>query len=944
MAEMKFYFCEACGKRLTEKDIEGGGAKNKKLKGVFCTECAVGVTTMETVPLSNKQAKEILQESGDDTPVRKSAGRQLPGRRSTGAIRVDGLRSAGPRAPSARLSTPSEKGTPIGILAAVGVGVVAVLAGVMFLKSSPSAPPPKRTGTAHKRPERKPETTPIPKARRISSTRTATPPVNEKTPEVPPPQEKKLDTVPMPEPAPDPEQVAREAFAAIQGGPKDLGTRIKKLEQFLEEHGQSIAALQAKRLLKKLKDEQELAGAVAKGGEFAFQYGVSPSPDYRDMQDTSLFGKGGSKSTIYSYQSSEPLAIRFGLGQLPKDARILKATLMLHPVRFKYANPGAHTSVYRLTEAWNELEADKKFCRNGVPWKSHGGTIDKTTGVVARRRMIDDQKQLILKDGWATFNITSLVQAWVSGRFKNYGFTFRNTSDFIITWHSKEAAEANKRPKLVIVLGDPASVPAGTGGVAASKVETQAQKKVTAAEARLMAALDAFETTLQTTGVNTAVKSARETLPPQEAARYEKEWEALVPVGSVALKRISKTKAAWQALVDGKPRAIRTRKGSITGVVKRVTEDELRVAIQGKINNQTIEYTKDVKRTDITSECLAKLVKVTPPDSPDGWIAETILACMDSDPTRAAKALAAAGMHPLAELYTRRVALTQRRVREAEARVEWTRLEAEGRKKLTQTQAKKLLSEFDVYKTAYASTAFHHENEKAFKMLRGKVNDIALDMKARIMKLFHGEVREYDLETRRITVHYDFKNKKQKNDIAAPWEAHTKYYRVQLRKGYVSTTYGNPLNVQFRFYQFDPRDVSVKMSYRNGHDASGQRCYSMGLGIPGKTKPQSNIFSFAGRSFTSNAGHGKKKPPTGKSAPEKATLELACTAGKLVAKIDGKTVAQRAALVKNPPPGIWIGGGWDSRHEITSITISGRLDDAWLKRALKKAAEKKPKP
>jgi uncharacterized CHY-type Zn-finger protein len=47
---MKFYFCEACGKRLTEHDIEQGAARDKQLKGVFCTECAVGVTIMETLP------------------------------------------------------------------------------------------------------------------------------------------------------------------------------------------------------------------------------------------------------------------------------------------------------------------------------------------------------------------------------------------------------------------------------------------------------------------------------------------------------------------------------------------------------------------------------------------------------------------------------------------------------------------------------------------------------------------------------------------------------------------------------------------------------------------------------------------------------------------------------------------------------------------------------
>lgn len=62
---MKFYFCETCGSRLTEQDIAAGKARDKKLKGVFCQTCAVGVTTMETAPLSESQARSILAKGKD---------------------------------------------------------------------------------------------------------------------------------------------------------------------------------------------------------------------------------------------------------------------------------------------------------------------------------------------------------------------------------------------------------------------------------------------------------------------------------------------------------------------------------------------------------------------------------------------------------------------------------------------------------------------------------------------------------------------------------------------------------------------------------------------------------------------------------------------------------------------------------------------------------------
>src|SRR5207244_2486264 len=51
-----FYFCETCGKRLTDKEIEQGFGRDKKLKGIFCATCAVGVMTVEFTALRNVPA------------------------------------------------------------------------------------------------------------------------------------------------------------------------------------------------------------------------------------------------------------------------------------------------------------------------------------------------------------------------------------------------------------------------------------------------------------------------------------------------------------------------------------------------------------------------------------------------------------------------------------------------------------------------------------------------------------------------------------------------------------------------------------------------------------------------------------------------------------------------------------------------------------------------
>lgn len=57
---MQFFFCEGCGKRITDAQVAAGEGRDKKLKGVYCSACAVGVTTMESLPLSRESARELL--------------------------------------------------------------------------------------------------------------------------------------------------------------------------------------------------------------------------------------------------------------------------------------------------------------------------------------------------------------------------------------------------------------------------------------------------------------------------------------------------------------------------------------------------------------------------------------------------------------------------------------------------------------------------------------------------------------------------------------------------------------------------------------------------------------------------------------------------------------------------------------------------------------------
>jgi hypothetical protein len=97
----KFYFCEKCGKRLTDAQIEQGLGRDKKLKGVYCKDCAVGVMTIEFLaikapepaPITAPQVKDrkaapgsnsksALSDKSSDRSIQADDGKPVPVKRS----------------------------------------------------------------------------------------------------------------------------------------------------------------------------------------------------------------------------------------------------------------------------------------------------------------------------------------------------------------------------------------------------------------------------------------------------------------------------------------------------------------------------------------------------------------------------------------------------------------------------------------------------------------------------------------------------------------------------------------------------------------------------------------------------------------------------------------------------------------------------------------------
>ncbi|GMV79760.1 MAG: hypothetical protein AMXMBFR7_09440 [Planctomycetota bacterium] len=142
---MKFYFCEKCGKRLTEQEINAGQAKDKKLRGVYCADCSVGVMTLETVPLTEDAARELLSQQAPPAARRPSETNIQPpaphratrgSERSSGARVVPRAAAAGASAAPAATAGSAQKYAALG-----GAGIVAMVAMAILFSSGNSAPP-----------------------------------------------------------------------------------------------------------------------------------------------------------------------------------------------------------------------------------------------------------------------------------------------------------------------------------------------------------------------------------------------------------------------------------------------------------------------------------------------------------------------------------------------------------------------------------------------------------------------------------------------------------------------------------------------------------------------------------------------------------------------------------------------------------------------------------
>ena len=75
---MGFYFCEDCGKRVTESDLKAGQGRNKQMKGVFCRACSEKVLTVQFEAVSADEDEPAPRKTPAPSRPKPTATRNLP--------------------------------------------------------------------------------------------------------------------------------------------------------------------------------------------------------------------------------------------------------------------------------------------------------------------------------------------------------------------------------------------------------------------------------------------------------------------------------------------------------------------------------------------------------------------------------------------------------------------------------------------------------------------------------------------------------------------------------------------------------------------------------------------------------------------------------------------------------------------------------------------------
>ncbi|PLX83220.1 MAG: hypothetical protein C0617_11835 [Desulfuromonas sp.] len=169
-----------------------------------------------------------------------------------------------------------------------------------------------------------------------------------------------------------------------------------------------------------------------------------------DGQPSINFGTGDRVYVSGKFNRMHHGLLRFDLSGIPAGATIDSAILELNLEGISSTNTGT-VSVHRLTRSWSESQATWSIYSTAAFWTSPGGDYDPTPVATTG---ID-----IAALGPRQWDVTPLVEAWVSGSENNNGLLLTASSEIdSAKFTSSDGVVDTARPKLAITY----SCPCGT--------------------------------------------------------------------------------------------------------------------------------------------------------------------------------------------------------------------------------------------------------------------------------------------------------------------------------------------------------------------------------------------------------------------------------------------------------------------------------------------------
>ena len=240
----------------------------------------------------------------------------------------------------------------------------------------------------------------------------------------------------------------------------------------------------------------------------------------------------------------------------------------------------------------------------------------------------------------------------------------------------------------------------------ASAADTVRQRASAAARAKLAAYLVDFEKAVAGGDLKAAGGALRRAEADASLRGIAAEVKPLADVAAALGKSGSAERAAIEALKDGRKHSFQTTKGTMSGIVKKVTAEEIVLSVEGMMNRKAFIYEKRLRMADLTAAARARLRGGTEPKTRAEHVARAARELAEKDLAGAEGDITAAGAHPCAAPCQRVLDGLRMGQVEAAAKSAWAAVVKSGRGKLTAASAKTLLTKIAGFEKAHGATKY----------------------------------------------------------------------------------------------------------------------------------------------------------------------------------------------------------------------------------------------